>query len=791
MSIWTLDKPPTYFPTAVATDRGWENPDTGEVLVAIGGLATTGGAPEVSVVAFGTTSYAQGDPLGVTVRFSEKVTVTAGATIVVTSDGGGGNVTLYAAAGQTAATVVTFNKQSDNTTGQNVPSNVSATGTLTFSANAANSETVTIGTKVYTFKTAIVDIAASGTLTNDGVNVSNGDTVTIGAKVYTFQSSLTNVDGNVKIGASNTASMTNLFNAINGTGGSSGVDYAALTVAHTQVTATNPTGTTVVVTAIATGTGGNSIASTETSTHLAWGGANLAGGAVNNVDGNVKVGANAAASVVDLIAAVNLSAGAGTTYAVAMTAHPKAVVASSGAGDSVVITAPAALGAQGNSIASTETMGSGAWGAATLTGGVSNFIAATSATQVLTLSGNAANTETVVLGTKTYTFTTAVVDVAASGTLTFSGNVSNNDTVTIDAKTYTFKTTLGSTANQVKIGGSAAASIQNLVWAIQKYDQESDAAYTSATVAHTTVTVTSFDATTLVVTAVTTGTGGNSLASTKSGSNIAWGGSTLAGGATNNVDGNVKVGANAAASIVNLVAAINLTASLAGSSYAALTVAQPEGITAVGDATTVTVTAPASVGATANSYASTETMGSGAWGAATLAGGITAKGTLSVGAQTISGTIVESTGGLPASKTLTFTGLPLDTETVVIDGKTYTFQTTLTNTDGNVKIGATKELSAQNLAQAINLDPVGVGINYATLTTLHSTVSAVNADADVVVTAKSAGTAGNSLAISETLTNGAWAAGATTLSGGTAVAAASKVVSAAQATAAGTRVLTA
>jgi hypothetical protein len=47
--------------------------------------------------------------------------------------------------------------------------------------------------------------AATVLLTVSG-NAVNAETVTLGAKVYTFQSALTNVDGNVKIGA--TAALT-------------------------------------------------------------------------------------------------------------------------------------------------------------------------------------------------------------------------------------------------------------------------------------------------------------------------------------------------------------------------------------------------------------------------------------------------------------------------------------------------------------------------------------------------------------------------------------------------------
>jgi hypothetical protein len=127
------------------------------------------------------------------------------------------------------------------------------------------------------------DVAASQTLTSNGTNVSNGDTVTIGSKVYTFQTSLTNVDGNVKIGASAAASLTNLFNAINNAFGfgTPGTDFATAMTTNTQVVASNPTSTTLYVKAITAGTAGNSIATTETAATLTWGASTLTGGATS------------------------------------------------------------------------------------------------------------------------------------------------------------------------------------------------------------------------------------------------------------------------------------------------------------------------------------------------------------------------------------------------------------------------------------------------------------------------------------------------------------------------------
>ena len=63
--------------------------------------------------------------------------------------------------------------------------------------------------------------------------------------------------------------------------------------------------------------------------------------------------------------------------------------------------------------------------------------------------------------------------------------------------------------------------------------------------------------------------------------------------------------------------------------------------------------------------------------------------------------------------TLTFGANAGNGTVVVVGTKTYTFQTTLTNVDGNVKIGASASASLDNLIAAINLDPAGAGTKYA------------------------------------------------------------------------------
>lgn len=119
---------------------------------------------------------------------------------------------------------------------------------------------------------------AVGTLTSDATAPANNDTVVIGGVTYTFKTTLTGASFEVLIGASAAAALDNLKIAINNSGGTPGTEYGLGTTAHPSVTATTNTNTTQVVQAIATGTGGNAITTTETSAHLAWGAATLASG---------------------------------------------------------------------------------------------------------------------------------------------------------------------------------------------------------------------------------------------------------------------------------------------------------------------------------------------------------------------------------------------------------------------------------------------------------------------------------------------------------------------------------
>jgi hypothetical protein len=115
-------------------------------------------------------------------------------------------------------------------------------------------------------------------------------------------------------------------------------------------------------------------------------------------------------------------------------------------------------------------------------------------------------------------------------------------------------------------------------------------------------------------------------------------------------------------------------------------------------------------------------------------------------------------------------------ETVTIDGHVYTWKTTLTGAADQVLIGTREgegetdqdvlRKSRTNLWQAIVAYPPGAGVHFGAGTAAHAVVIAGpgNGAGAVNIRAKVKGTAGNSLALAETMANGSWSG--STLSGG-------------------------
>lgn len=128
---------------------------------------------------------------------------------------------------------------------------------------------------------------------------------------------------------------------------------------------------------------------------------------------------------------------------------------------------------------------------------------------------------------------------SALGHLEASGFILNNDTISVDSVYYKWTngsvdtgTPAGTLANPwlVKLGASNSEALLNLNYAINA-SGDAGTDYSTATTEHSTVQCVSYSANDLYVMAKTSGTAGNLIAVTESGTNLTWSsGSTLAGG---------------------------------------------------------------------------------------------------------------------------------------------------------------------------------------------------------------------------------------------------------------------
>ena len=239
---------------------------------------------------------------------------------------------------------------------------------------------------------------AIGTLTSDATAVADGATVVVGATggtPITYRAKTVPIAANdVAIGSTvdGSAFLANLKKAINGTGIGDGTDYFAGTVPSPDIIASTLTGTTLLVAFRTIGTGGNAYTTTETSAHLSWGGATLAGG-VTIAAATVTVGSitytlvknlaetfglaaiayqvlwvtNEATAIINLKKAINGAGTAGTNYATGTLIHPT-VIGTTISSTTLVVQAKI-LGVNGNAIVTTTTLANYAWGAATLASG--------------------------------------------------------------------------------------------------------------------------------------------------------------------------------------------------------------------------------------------------------------------------------------------------------------------------------------------------------------------------------------------------------------------------------------
>lgn len=265
-----------------------------------------------------------------------------------------------------------------------------ATGTVTASGVAVAAETITIGSKTYTWRASLTGAKATGTITTTGV-FSNGETVTVNGVTYTMRTTLSSPAQafEVLIGANAAASLDNLKTAINGgstafptaaDASGEGSTYSVGTYRNPFVTATTNADDSQVIEAREFGTAAHKYDTVETCANASWGGTVMSGG-VATVANEILIGAAATNSLDNLKAALNNSATEGTSYSWGTKAHPEVT---GDAKDATTLVVTARDMAVGEDLGTTETMTNWAWGATTLASGVAdqNAVNAVAAAQV-------------------------------------------------------------------------------------------------------------------------------------------------------------------------------------------------------------------------------------------------------------------------------------------------------------------------------------------------------------------------------------------------------------------------
>lgn len=449
-----------------------------------------------------------------------------------------------------------------------------ATGVLTSdNTQPDRGDKVTIGSRIYTMTDALgVAKKAHGTVTSDATNPDSGGTIVIGAKTYRFIDVLAQAN-DVLIGASAAATLDNLKSAVNATAGE-GTVYGMGTTANATVEATTNTDTTQLLEARTAGAAGNAIVLTENATHIT-------------------------------------VTGSGTLY--------KGISADTA--DQVLIETDA-----DTTLTNLKTL-------------INAGRAAVAASGVLTSDNtNPADADEVVMGAKTYVFKDALTEAYATATLTAStGNPAVGEQVVVGDITYEFVDSLTvdrghgqsdplEIPNRVLIAANKDLTLENLVAAINGDAGEGEK-YSYGTVANPKVSAAAVGSSATVMTARAIGVVGNDIAKSENSSNLDWDGvgATFTGG-LDPVANEVKVGANANATLQNLKDAVNGTGT-AGTQYATGTEASTEILAGDIDTDLHTLTVAArTAGGAGNALAKSETSSHLDWDGtdAYMTGGIEA-----------------------------------------------------------------------------------------------------------------------------------------------------------------------
>ena len=354
---------------------------------------------------------------------------------------------------------------------------------------------------------------------------------------------------------------------------------------------------------------------------------------------------------------------------------------------------------------------------------------------------------------------------SATNTLTLTSNLAAGSTVTVGSTTYTFQAGAAGGAGEVQIGGTAAATLQNLAAAVNGNSLNSANASATASASGNAITFTG----------VASGAGGNGVTATGTltaaagGSAGTWsragalgGGSdaqaataTLGGignlhngdtltlgnitytivnsisGPTVNNQVQVLIGSDEFNTETNLASAINHTGT-EGTDYSTGTVANPD------------ATAGPLWGSGNNVILGFTAIPAGASGDATA---------IACSVSNAGGSVSPFSGGADgasATDALTLTSNLAAGNSVTIGSTTYTFQTGAASGAGEVQIGGTAAETLQNLASAVN----GNGLNSANASTTASASGTT-----ITFTATASGSAGNGVTASGTLTSGGGSTG--------------------------------
>lgn len=132
----------------------------------------------------------------------------------------------------------------------------------------------------YILRSAEGEIAAAGSIAFSG-NPADGDTVTVGATTYKFKTDMAAAN-DIKLGSSQSDSIATLVKVINGTG-TSGTDYYAGTTTPNASASAASSGADVTISAKTAGTAGNSVALAATGSAMSASGSTLGGGSLSNV----------------------------------------------------------------------------------------------------------------------------------------------------------------------------------------------------------------------------------------------------------------------------------------------------------------------------------------------------------------------------------------------------------------------------------------------------------------------------------------------------------------------------